>query len=139
MRLVIDCSVAAKWFVPEEGSEIAARLRGPSHQLLVPDLLFAEVGNVMWKRVRKGELSADDASEIASVLLRLPLRSYGSAYLLREAVSLAVEAGLTVYDSLYLSLARRIGASLVTADRKLLKLRTTELGSLILSLDELLL
>jgi len=45
---VVDASVVIKWFVPEIHSEAARRLLAKAHQYLSPDLLFPEVGNVIW-------------------------------------------------------------------------------------------
>lgn len=57
---VVDASVAVKWVVAEIHFESARRLLERDYSLLVPDFFFAEVANVFWKRVRRGEDSADD-------------------------------------------------------------------------------
>ena len=49
-RCVVDASVAIKWFVPEIHSDAALRLRGEAYELIAPDLLILEIGNILWKR-----------------------------------------------------------------------------------------
>ncbi len=53
MILVIDASVALKWFVDEEGSPEAAVLLGRGDSLIAPDLIMPEVANATWKLVRR--------------------------------------------------------------------------------------
>ncbi len=60
-RYVLDASVAIKWFVPKIYSNAARQLLASDHSFLVPDFFFAEVGNVLWKRVRRGDDTADNA------------------------------------------------------------------------------
>jgi predicted nucleic acid-binding protein len=47
---VVDASVAVKWFVPEIYDAQALRLLSGSHQLVAPDLLYVEAGNILWKK-----------------------------------------------------------------------------------------
>ena len=56
---VIDASVAAKWLLPEDGSDQASALLGD--ELLVPDLLFAELANIFWKKQMRGEIDTATA------------------------------------------------------------------------------
>ncbi len=57
MKLVVDASVAAKWLLTEALSPKAVGLVQPDNELVVPDLFWAEVGNILWKKVRAGELA----------------------------------------------------------------------------------
>ena len=43
MALIVDASVAIKWFIYEPGSEMARRLWRDEPDLLAPDLLVPEV------------------------------------------------------------------------------------------------
>ena len=51
----MDASVAIKWYVPEVHSEIAACLLDGTHELIAPDLLLPEFGNIVWKKVQRGQ------------------------------------------------------------------------------------
>jgi predicted nucleic acid-binding protein len=55
MALIVDASVAIKWFIDEPGSEVARRLWRDEPDLLAPDLLVPEVCNAAWRKVRLGE------------------------------------------------------------------------------------
>ena len=119
--LVVDASVAAKWFFEEDHSDAAIRLISPRRRLLAPDLIWAEVGNVIWKRARRNEITEDDARGIIADLLRMPLEITSTATHLPLAIELAMSTGRTVYDSLYLALAIERRCRLITADDRLLK------------------
>lgn len=117
MTLVVDASVAVKWIVTEEGSAEAVGLRGMP--LSAPDLIVAEVGNVLWRKVRRRELLAEEALAAVAVFTHVDLVLHSSHPLIEEAVQIAIELGHPVYDCLYLALARRLGTQLVTADARL--------------------
>ena len=115
--VVVDASVAAKWFFPEEHSQAANRLFSRRYQLIAPDLLAAEFGNLTWKRVRRRELTPDDAYLLILDFLRLPVTLISSGPILPSALDLAMKIGRTVYDCLYLALAVNKNAVLATADK----------------------
>jgi predicted nucleic acid-binding protein len=117
--VVVDASVVAKWFVAEEQAELALQLLASPLQLLSPDLIWAEVGNVIWKRVRRSQISPAEAQTIFDDLLRMPVETTPSQTLLADAFEISVDTNQTVYDSLYLALAVRKGCKMVTADDKL--------------------
>jgi len=120
---VVDASVALKWYVPEPYSENALRLLESHLQgdlaLHVPDLFLAESGNILWKKVQRGELSGHEAGEISRALLSVPKTVYPTEILLPAAVRLACALGRTVYDSLYLALAALVDCPMITADQRL--------------------
>jgi predicted nucleic acid-binding protein len=119
-RLVVDASVAVKWYVPEVGSERAARLLGGGARLLAPELLIGEFGTVLWKKVERRELSDDEATTLADTFLTVcPITIYTLRPLLRAALDLAIRFHHPVYDSCYLALAVAQHCSFVTADEQL--------------------
>lgn len=117
-RLVVDASVAVKWFVPEPGTDDAAALLAVGDDLCCPDLLFVEAANVLWKKTRRCELTRGEAAEVLEALAGSGLKSYPSLPMVAPALALAAETGSTVYDCLYLVLAAALRAPLVTADRR---------------------
>ena len=123
MNLVIDASVLIKFYVPEILSDRAERLLGKVErqeiEMLAPDLIYPEVGNVLWKKQRMKELTRSEVEEITAAILSLPIRVEVSKSLLPLAVDVATVYGVTVYDASYLSLARVYETTLITADRKL--------------------
>lgn len=122
-KLVVDSSVALKWFFAEPHSTEARRvldgyLNG-SLSFLAPDLLNAEFGNVVWKRRVFHGLDAADALDVVNSFRALQFSFVSAASLLADAFRIASAHKRTVYDSLYLALSVREGCRLVTADERL--------------------
>ena len=124
-RYVVDASVAIKWFLPQLYADAARRLLGSNHSLLVPDLLFPEMGNILWKEVRFGLGTAEEARVTMIALSALPLQVYASKQLMPLAMDIALQTQRTVYDSLYLAIAVTEACQMVTADKKFYNALTT--------------
>jgi predicted nucleic acid-binding protein len=116
-RFVIDASVAIKWVIQETGTEAALQLR--RHRLLAPDLLIPEVSNILWKKVRRGELLEQEALVAAGLLARSDIDLVPMRALLEPATRLAVLLDHPAYDCVYLALAGINGCDFVTADASL--------------------
>lgn len=119
-QFVVDASVAIKWFVPEVGSDAAAALLQPGNQLIAPDLLFPEVGNVVWKKTRARDITLEQGIEIARALYAMPIEIHATKSLLEAAIRLASASGCSVYDATYVALAISQHSKLKTADQRLL-------------------
>jgi predicted nucleic acid-binding protein len=65
VSVVVDASVASKWFFPEVGSREAEALLVSAPGLAAPDLIVAEVVNVAWKRAHRGEITPEQAAAAA--------------------------------------------------------------------------
>lgn len=117
--LVVDASVVIKWFVPENGTEAALRLLDSGHQFMVPDLLFAEVANSIWKKTLRGELTATDSHRLTADLERIAVETVPCRELATDAHALASITSRSVYDSMYVALAIRLETRLITADGRL--------------------
>ncbi|HLG71041.1 MAG TPA: type II toxin-antitoxin system VapC family toxin [Chloroflexota bacterium] len=122
--LVVDASVAIKWYLEEEDRELARRLitGEPERPLIAPDLIVAEIGNILWKRHRQGSLTAADAARLAEAPQdprRFPLDLVPSTQVLPQALRIAVECDRSVYDSLYIALAVANNTAMITADARL--------------------
>ena len=90
-HFVIDASVIAKWFFREERSDSALRLLDEEHELSSPDLLLPEVGNAVWKRIRRGEISRDSGQSILAALRNGCVIFHGSGPLMSLALEIASE------------------------------------------------
>ncbi|MGH9422401.1 MAG: type II toxin-antitoxin system VapC family toxin [Thermoanaerobaculia bacterium] len=123
---VVDASVVVKWYVDEFDSEIARELFREADEFAVPDLLFAETASILWKKVRRKEITPEEARDICGYVIDSPFEVYGSRELAGEALRIALEYSITPYDASYVALAARLGVVCATADRKLFeKLRDT--------------
>ena len=107
---VVDASVVIKWFVPEVHTHAARRWLASSHEYVSPDLLFPEMGNAIWKKVRRGELTADEGQRLVGDLSGVAVEAIPMRGLVPDACSLAISTGLTVYDAMYVTLAVRLNA-----------------------------
>lgn len=116
---VVDASVAMKWFVPEELSHEALTYLNDEHELLTPDLLWPEFANIVWKKVRRNELSAEEARHVLSLCHQVPFETVESITIIDSAFDIAVSFDRTVYDSVYVALAVLRDCVMITADRRL--------------------
>jgi len=123
LNLVIDASVLIKFYVPEilsdKAEELLNRVAQGDVMLLAPDLIYPEVGNILWKKQRMKELTRPEVEEITDAIVSLPLNIEASKLLLPLAIDIGIAYRITVYDALYISMARVYETKMITADRKL--------------------
>jgi len=112
---IIDTSVVIKWYLPEIYQSEAQRFLDPVLDRHAPDLLHAELGSVLLKKLRRREINVDECRMYLGRLSAVPLISH-EALPLRQV---ALEIGSSFYDGLFLALALQLGGRLVTADSKL--------------------
>jgi predicted nucleic acid-binding protein len=123
---VLDASVAAMWMLPAQGELLrpeAFRLldayEAGDVNLIVPDIFWAECGNILWKAVRQQRLEQLAAELAMQTLMQRDLPTSPSKMLLQQAVVMAFDFGRSVYDCLYVTLAARSKKQLITADERL--------------------
>jgi predicted nucleic acid-binding protein len=135
-RYVVDASVGAKWLIPEPDSDKALSLIARSIERIVPDLFFSEIGNILWKRARTDELSAEQAAQALQKLEAIPLTTMPVSSLMDLTFEIAAGYGRSFYDSAYLALAIHERAPLLTADAKLVRaLARTPLEQMVFDLS----
>jgi predicted nucleic acid-binding protein len=118
-RLVVDSSVVIKWSVPEVHSTDALRFLDPDLERDAPELLLAELSNILWKKVGRNELTRDQAERIAADVGQADVTIHPMAPIFGRALQIAIETGRSAYDSMYLALAESLSTRVVTADRRL--------------------
>jgi len=123
--LVVDANVVLKWYFHEPFSEDALRLLGNDYEIVVPDIVHSQIGTVLWKRMKSGELKREDALRIVSNVRRLPLVSVPTAQLAPAALEIATVTARTYTESVYFALAMRYKTPLVTGDRRWYTLLST--------------
>jgi len=117
--LIVDASVAAKWFVEEENSTAALSVLSEGNRLHAPDFFLLEVDSIFWKWIRRGVITLTEAESLRKTLHRYPVTLHPLAPLIEPAFAIANRTGSTVYDSIYVALAVLLEGKMVTADRKL--------------------
>ena len=124
--IVVDASVAAKWCLPakdetlrEEAFRLLRRYVKGEIQFVVPDLFWAELGNLLWKAVRQGRCAKTEADTALTSLKERNLPTMPSLSVLDLAFGIATTFDRTVYDSLYVALAVHLRAQFITADERL--------------------
>ena len=137
MRLVVDAGVAVKWLVAEEGSDAADRLLANGDDLYAPRLMASEVAAALWRKVRLGEIERGQAGVLTAAVSEMPVRWGADETVCADAVRLALALDRPVYDCVYLALAHRLGARLVTADSRFANaLASTEHGGTVTTLAD---
>ncbi len=120
--VVVDASVAVQWLIPESTSPQALLILQRVPYIASPDLVYAEVGNAIWKRVQRGEISPSLGKQLVKEFLYIPIECHPAKELLPQAWEWATTIGATVYDALYITLAEKMDIPLVTADTRLYNL-----------------
>src|SRR5512134_3927993 len=121
MTVIIDASVALKWFMEEPESDIARGILDGDEPLAAPDLIVAEVCNGAWKAVRRNLMTAIQADAMAHQLPRVFEALHPAEGLAAAAMQMARDLDHPVYDCFYLALAEQRDARMVTADRRLIE------------------
>ncbi|HJZ45976.1 MAG TPA: type II toxin-antitoxin system VapC family toxin [Roseiflexaceae bacterium] len=126
LECVIDASVAIKLFVIEPLSDRADILfdglaKDPPARFYVPDLLFVECANILWKHIRRFGYPAENAREDVADLRTLALHSVSTADLIGDALPIALANEISAYDACYVALAHRLSVPFITADEALVR------------------
>ena len=117
---VVDASVALSWVFEDENRLPAdpALEQLADEGALVPQLWHLETRNALLTAERRGRLSSEEVNERLDALKDLPITTDQEPDI-RLALDLARIHGLTMYDALYLELAKRKNTALATLDRRL--------------------
>lgn len=113
--LVVDASVAVKWFVVEERSKDAVALTADYH-LLAPALVTIEVASALSRKARQKMITVESAAQHMAALPRYFGEMVDHDTLLPAALGLSFELSHPIYDCVYLELARRRHVPMITDD-----------------------
>jgi predicted nucleic acid-binding protein len=122
---VVDASIVVDWVAPDSDPTLPAvkaltRLAEQQAELLAPRLLIEEVSNALLTGIRRGRWSGVAADKAHRLLRELPVKLLDEPRDLRRAWELARRYdNHPIYDLLYVALAERHGALLITADTAL--------------------
>lgn len=121
MKIVVDSSVAVKWLSVEGEQDVGQADLILEHagrekiELTAPVFMKYEVGNAL----RYKKIPEDGKLEILRQFYDIPIKFYGiSSRQAQTAFKMARAAGITFYDAVFMELAQRLKAVLVTANPK---------------------
>jgi predicted nucleic acid-binding protein len=120
MTFVLDASIAAAWFLPDEHNQATDELMDKlgMSPARVPALFWFETRNIFLVAERRERLRAGEAGLCMAQLRRLPIDDHGAGedHLI---LALAARHALSAYDAAYLALALEGAAPLATTDKRL--------------------
>jgi predicted nucleic acid-binding protein len=114
--VVVDSSVAVKWYAAEPDSPLACTLFG--HPLVAPDLIRVEVANALSKKIRLGQLTLDQGASALGHLTR-SVTLFRAEPFAESALELSLSLAHPVYDCFFLAIAQSLDFALVTSDKRL--------------------
>jgi predicted nucleic acid-binding protein len=121
--IVLDTSVLVKFVIDAEDSPKAVALLGAAVEgichLAAPDFMAFEFGNVLWKYVRRGGMTDEDARRHIERFPFDRIEWLAARLLLKDAFRFAKEYDLAVYDGVFLAGAESLAVDLVTSDEAL--------------------
>lgn len=112
--LVLDTSVAVKWYLTEDLDDQAAQLLEAAEsgvvEFLAPSTIQPELFNALWQRRRRGELTLDEVHQVwRGFVSGDPATLYAPEDLMPRATEIVFESGVISYDALFVALAEHSG------------------------------
>ncbi len=119
--LVLDASMALSWLLPDEAGESSIAVQSKvaeAESVWVAGHWRLEVANSICMAERRKRLDAAGVAQAIGLLTQLPVMvdPETNEHATAETLSLARQHTLSAYDSAYLELALRRGATLATLD-----------------------
>ena len=125
-RFVLDASVALKWALPPaterlvpESLQLLEQYARGEIDFLVPDIFWAEIGNVLGKGSHHRRWSRSISEQIAAEMREQNFPTVSSLALMTDALKIALTYDRSVYDCIYLALAIQSRSQMITADERL--------------------
>ena len=122
---VIDTSALVKYVLPEQDSSTVEKIVALHYDgtvnLMAPEYVLVESANVLWKHLQRHNIEPEEAVESLRTLRGLGIRLVPDAELLEDALALAAQHGITVYDALFCALTLRENVQFITADYPLVR------------------
>lgn len=122
-QIVLDASIALKWFLKEAGTqkafEIQKQIDKRSLKAFVPQIFFFEIANVI---KTKSKSTSSDVKKALKIIFNLPFFTKKTDHrFLLKSNHYAQKYNLSIYDASYLALAKIQKIDFITADQKLVK------------------
>lgn len=127
MICVLDASASVEIILKRNKAADLISFIINAEKVIAPSLFYAETGNVFRKYVQGGFFEQERGLTLYRESIRLVDEFIDIAVLNEEAVSEAMRLNHSVYDVMYMILARRNGAKLLTCDKVLQQLYNSEI------------
>ncbi len=121
--IVIDSSAFSKFLMKEEEWEKVIPYFDPDLEPHAVDMLIIETTNVIWKYMRKYKLITREQAlglyeQMRKLIEEEVIILEPSEKYLQEALKIAMDYDLPIYDSLFLTQAKNLRAELITSDKR---------------------
>jgi len=121
--IVIDSSAFSKFLMKEEEWEKVIPYFDPDLEPHAVDMLIIETTNVIWKYMRKYKLITREQAlglyeQVTKLVREEVIMLEPSEKYLQEALKIAMDYDLPIYDSLFLTQAKNLRAELITSDKR---------------------
>ena len=120
MIIVLDTSAAVEIVLARDSADRLTNIVGEADWVIAPTLLISEVTNVFWKYQKFADFPYAECEKSIEQAVSLPDEYFNELDLYRESFKLGCTLDHPIYDVLYLVLARRHNAMLLTMDKKLM-------------------
>lgn len=129
-KVVVDPNVMVKWFVEEEFTECAERLRDDhlrgAIDIHAPAYAIIEFSNTLRKYVQRGIMTPENAERALKLLTDFDIAFRAldperDRELIIDVLQYSIKNHVTAYDAYYIMLAHDLGTTFYTADEKLLR------------------
>lgn len=117
MNVIVDVSVAIKWFIPENFYLNARQLLVSKPTLIAPSFILPELGNILWKKAIRAEITKIEASQIFNLCQSRLFTFVSTTPLMGLSFEMALDLKHPVYDCFYLAAAKMNKCPLITADK----------------------
>ena len=122
--IILDSSVIAKWFFPEESGQLALKIKDDFTanvtSISAPLLLYWEINNLLKTATKRSRITAKSAVSVYEAFLKLNFIVYSSEELMAKTLKIAIQFDISSYDASYVALAEYLQKPFFTADQKLL-------------------
>ena len=117
---VLDASIVLKWFLKEQDSNKAINLKRKIRDgeliAIAPDLILYELANALrYKKGYKPELVSEAINAIIDLDMEIIVPTES---LIKESAIISFEKDISIYDAIYVALAKETGYNFITADKK---------------------
>jgi predicted nucleic acid-binding protein len=121
MSLIVDASVAVKWFAEEPHSDKAEAVLTGQDELIAPEFILAELGSALCKKAIQRIVTREQALQALAKAPTFFARLHPLPALALRAAEIAFDLQHHIDVCFYLALAERERVPLVRADKDVIK------------------